>query len=134
MTSFDAFHIGDQLISKVQAQGVKDAEVFAEEIIATHIRAFDGKIESTRAISTQGIGLRVIVDGRRGYSFASTVSTEQLADLAERAISRDHLTQPDSANQFPDAQATDELPGIFHYHMSEIPIEQKIELALATER
>jgi PmbA protein len=131
MTGEDALRRAERVIAPARAAGADEAEVFVEEVAATHVRVFDGAVDSLRTTRSRGFGLRVVVGGRPGYAFAAG---DKLGDLADRAVRSAHLTHPDPGSGLPAVVAAAPVPEACQQTMSEVPLEDKIAAALAMER
>ncbi|MEZ5215963.1 MAG: TldD/PmbA family protein [Ilumatobacteraceae bacterium] len=72
-----------------QAGHGEQVEAYVGRSSETEIRVYEGEIENFTAAQTQGIGIRVIRDGRTGFAYAGTLepsAIEQvLADARENA-------------------------------------------------
>ena len=67
---------------KIIALGREDEQI---EIVAVHeqeteIRVYEGEIESFTASESQGVGIRVIQDGRQGMAYAGTLDDQILKE------------------------------------------------------
>ena len=51
----------------------------------TEVRAYEGEIESLTVAESQGIGVRVIKDGRQGFAYAGTLEENELLEVLSEA-------------------------------------------------
>jgi len=56
----------------------------------TEVRAYEGEVESLTSAESQGVGVRVVRDGRQGFAYAGTLDPDALAEVLAEA--RDNLT------------------------------------------
>lgn len=56
----------------------------------TEIRVFDGDVESLSSAQSQGVGIRVIVDGRQGFAYAGSLDESAIAETLSDA--RDNVS------------------------------------------
>ena len=71
----------------------EQVEAFVVHETETEVRAYAGEIESFTRAESQGVGVRVIVDGKQGYAYAGTLDDTALQETL-RAVSYTHLTLP----------------------------------------
>jgi PmbA protein len=124
------------------AAGLIDRALPGEQIEAyvsrggeTQVRVYEGSVEKFVAAESEGVGVRVIRDGRTGFAYAGTLDDAAVAEvLAEARDNVDFgtvdewagLAEPDGVAVTEQELWSDELAGF--------PNERKIELALELER
>ena len=54
------------------AKDGEQVEAFVVHERETEVRAYEGEIESLSSAESQGIGVRVVVDGKQGYAYAGS--------------------------------------------------------------
>ncbi len=62
----------------------------------TEIKAYDGEIESLSSAQSQGVGIRVIADGRQGFAYAATFDDDVLAETIAEARDNAAFATPDA--------------------------------------
>jgi PmbA protein len=62
------------------ARDNEQVEVYAVHDRETEVRAYDGEVESFSSAESQGIGVRVVVDGKQGFAWAGTLDADVLAE------------------------------------------------------
>ena len=101
----------------------------------TEVRAYEGEVESLTSAESQGVGVRVVRDGRQGFAYAGTLDPDALAEVLAEA--RDNLTfaTPDEhcALAEPDGVEVAELD-LYRATLVDHPTEAKVALALDLER
>ena len=101
----------------------------------TEVRAYEGEVESLTSAESQGVGVRVVRDGRQGFAYAGTLDSDALAEVLAEA--RDNLTfaTPDEhcALAEPDGVKPAELD-LYRATLVDHPTEAKVALALDLER
>jgi len=74
------------LVRKIagEAKPGEQVEAYAARSQGTDIKVFGGEVESLAAENTEGVGVRVVVDGRQGFAWAGTLDPAIVAEtLAE---------------------------------------------------
>ena len=63
-----------------QARTGEQVEAFLGRSQHTAVKVFDGAVESLSSADTQGVGVRVIVDGRQGFAYAASLEGPIIAE------------------------------------------------------
>ena len=116
------------------AEDGEAVEAYAEESRRTQVRARGGEVESMSSAETRGVGIRVIVEGRLGYGYASDPSSQEVGRALAKARANAGLATPDEGNALPPAGSAPGLPGIFREGQLSVPTDRKVTLALELER
>lgn len=77
----------DWLIEKAKERNCEFAEARYVSKKGSYVRAQDGRIEELSSGETQGIGIRVIVNGKWGFASSSSLDKKVLLSALESAIS-----------------------------------------------
>ncbi len=117
------------------ARDGEQVEVYAVHDRETEVRAYDGAVESFSSAESQGIGVRVIVDGRQGFAWAGTLADDVLAEtLADARDNARFGTYDEHAGiASPDDVAPVHLE-LFDPALVTYPTDRKIDLAVDLER
>lgn len=83
------------VLDQALAAGADAAEGYFENTRRTTIRVQDGKTESLTRADDSGLGLRVLVDHRIGFSATSRVGRDELAAFAREAVELARLATAD---------------------------------------
>ncbi len=129
----DYIKLTNDLVAKALEFGAGDAEVYLETGRNLSIQVLNGEIDTIEEASTAGIGFRVIVDGKIGFSHCNDFNENALEDTLKRAIEFAKLTSPDENNVLPADFGVTEIQGLYDPQIAEIPMEKKIEMALKVE-
>ena len=125
--------ICEQIVSKAKdGEQIEAVAVYGKE---TEVRAYEGEIESLTTAESQGVGIRVVKDGRQGFAHAGTFTPEDLVETLNEA--RDNLVfatpdefcgvaEPDGIKPVDLDVYNDELVGV--------STEEKVATALELER
>ena len=130
------------LVRKIagEAKPGEQVEAYAARSKGTEIKVFGGEVESLTAENVEGVGVRIVVDGRQGFAWAGTldpdVVSETLAEARDNAGfgSIDEylgLPGPDDAVD----PGTDRAPlDLWREALLATPADDKVTLALDLER
>lgn len=129
----DLLDVVDRVVGR--AEGSEQIEAVAVRGTDTEIRVYEGEIESLSSAQSQGVGIRVVVGGRQGFSYAATFDPDVLAEaLAEaRDNARFASVDDDQGLAEPDGVAPPELD-LYRESLQQFPTDQKVQLALDLER
>jgi len=133
-------------LSKEFAAGVADSAVqrgaSAAEVIIRQRTEFSvgvrlGEVETLQESTDQGLGLRVLIEGRQASVSGSDFSADAVKSLIEDAVELARLTSPDDTAGLPDPQElATSFPDLDLWDDAIVDLspEDQIELALRTER
>jgi PmbA protein len=133
MNGDDLLAIVDRVVD--QAGVGEHVEAFVSRGGETEVRVYEGEVEHFVAAQAEGIGIRVVRDGRTGFAYAGTLDDDAIAEVLAEA--RDNvqfgtvdewagLADPDGVPQTDQSLWNDEL--------DEFPTEAKIQLAKDLEK
>lgn len=123
----------EQLVDKCLRQGADSAEVYLQTGRNLSIRVRNSDIETIQEASSGGVGFRVIVDGKMGFSHSNDLSRKALEDTLSQAIAFAKLTTPDESNILPSDKGITDVGGLFDPEIANISMDRKIEMALEVE-
>jgi PmbA protein len=112
-------------------------EAYAVRTSETDIEVFDGHVESLSIAGVEGVGVRVVHDGRQGFAWAGSldeaVVRETLADARDNA----QFAEPDEWNGLATlddvASATPPELDLWRESLLTVDTERKVELVLALD-
>lgn len=113
----------------------EQVEAFVVHERETEVRAYEGEVESLTSAESQGIGVRVVRDGRQGYAYAGTLDERALTETLQEARDNAGFAQADEFNGVaePDGMEPAELP-LFDAALEEFSVDEKVALAIDLER
>jgi PmbA protein len=129
----DLLALGDRVVAMAgPGEQVEAVVVHGRD---TEIRVYEGQIESLSSAESQGVGIRVVVDGKQGFAYAGTfddtVLAETLADARDNAAFGTFDEYQGLAE--PDGVAIPDLD-LYREALAEFPADKKVDLALELER
>ncbi len=125
--------IADRVIN--QAATGEQLEAFVSRGGETEVRVYEGDVEHFVSAQSEGIGIRVIREGRTGFAYAGTLDEAAIVEVLAEA--RDNvefgtadewagLAEPDGV------EPTDQV--LWNDELAEFPADQKIDLAKELEK
>jgi PmbA protein len=125
--------IGDRVVAMAQAGEQVEAVVVSGR--DTEIRVYEHEIESLSTAESQGVGVRLIKDGRQGFAYAGTLDDDVLAEAVADARDNAAFGSFDEHQGLaePDGVAIPELD-LYREELAAFSTEAKIDLALELER
>lgn len=128
----ELLEVGDRVVAL--AQGGEQVEAVVLRSSDTEVRVYEGEIESFSSAQSQGVGVRVIVDGRQGFAYAGTLDDDVLAETVAEARDNAAFGEPDEFNGLatPDGVAVAELD-LYREGLLSVPTDDKISLAQELE-
>ena len=133
MSAEELLELADKVVA--QAAAGEQIEAYVSRGGETDVRIYEGDIEHFVSAQSEGIGVRVIRDGRTGFAYAGTLDPSAVDEVLAEA--RDNvafgtvdewagLAEPDGVARTPQPLWNDAL--------AEFPTADKIELAKELER
>jgi PmbA protein len=125
--------IGDRVVA--QARPGEQVEALVVRGVDTEIRVYEADIESLSSAQSQGVGIRVIVDGKQGFAYAATFDDDVLAETLADARDNAGFGTFDEYQGLaePDGVALPKLD-LYRPSLAACPTDRKIEMALELER
>jgi PmbA protein len=117
-----------------RAKSGEGVEAWAEQITETTVRAYEGEVESLTSASSEGVGIRVVSDGRLGYAYTAEVTEEGITACLEDARANLDVSSPDPGNVLPEAQEIEPLDGIFDPRLVDTNPERKVAFAIDLDK
>ncbi|MDQ3945995.1 MAG: TldD/PmbA family protein [Actinomycetota bacterium] len=119
----------------------EQVEAYVARSRSTEVKVFGGEVESVSSATIDGVGVRVVVDGRQGYAWAGSLDPDIVAETLEEA--RDNagfgspdehhgLASPADAVRPPDMAETQ--LDLWREGLAAVPADAKVALALDLER
>jgi hypothetical protein len=116
------------------ARSGEQVEAFAMWEREASVRAYDGEVESFTAAELNGVGIRVIVEGRQGFAYCGTLDEDAIRDALADARDNARYAEPD---EFAGLAQPDGVPvprlDLFDARLLDVPADRKIALALELE-
>lgn len=129
----ELLELGDRVVAL--AKPGEQIEAVAVRGLDTEIKVYEGEIESLSSAQSQGVGIRVIADGRQGFAYAGTFDDEVLSETLAEARDNATFGTPDEHLGLAenDGVAKADLD-LWSEALVELPAERKVALALEMER
>jgi PmbA protein len=122
---------------KAVARGASAADVVIRQRTELSVGVRLGEVETLKESTDQGLGLRVLIDGRQASVSGSDFSRDAVMSLIDEAVELARLTSPDDTAGLPEAEelATD-IPDLALYDdgIEKLSTEEQIEMAIRAER
>jgi PmbA protein len=125
--------LGDRVVAMAAAG--EQVEAVVVRGLDTEIKVYEGEVESLSSAQSQGLGVRVVKDGRQGFAYAGALDDDVLAEtLAEARDNARFGTFDEFAGLAePDGVAPAEL-ALWSDALASFPADHKVALALELER
>lgn len=122
------------MVNRCLRLGADAAEVYLQTSRNLSVRVRNADIETVQEAAARGVGFRVFVDGRMGFSHCNDFSDRALDDTIRRAVAFAKLTSPDDNNVLPSNMSHIDIEGMYDPSIVEVPMDTKIQMALDLER
>ena len=129
----DLLDIADRVIA--QATRGEQVEAYVSRGDETEVRVYGGAVEHFVSARSEGIGIRVICDGRTGFAYAGTLDTNAIAEVLAEA--RDNV-EFGTVDEWAGLAEPDGVPmteqSLWNDALAEFDTESKIALAKELEK
>ncbi len=113
----------------------EQVEAYVSRGNSTSVRVYNAEIESFSSAQEEGVGIRVIVDGRQGFAYAGSLDLEVLQETLSEARDNAGFAERD---EFVMLAEPDGVPfadiDLFNPALLDVPTEKKIDLAFELEK
>lgn len=118
-----------------QARPGEQIEVVAMHGRDTEVRVFNGEVESFSAAESQGVGVRIVANGRQGFAYAGTFDRDVLDETVAEARDNAAFGTYDEHVGLAEPDGVEPSPlELFDPALLELATDRKIELAIELER
>jgi PmbA protein len=128
--------LAKRAVDAALAAGAGDAEAAAQDSVGREIRVFEGEVESLTEAGERGLGVRVWIDGRVGYSYGTDLGDNGIAAIASGAVEAARVADSDEFAAAPDPPDGEpaEIAGLRDPGLEGWSNERRVELAQEIER
>src|SRR5215510_1988070 len=133
LTKEFASDIADEAVKR----GATAAEAILRQRTEFSVAVRLGEVEKLKQSTDQGVGIRVLIDGRQASVSGSDLSQDAITSLIGEAVELARLTSPDDSAGLPDPQELAvTIPDLDLYDeaIEKLTPEEQIEMALRAER
>lgn len=118
-----------------QALAGEQIEAFVARGGETEVRVYQGDVEHFVSAQSEGIGIRVIRNGRTGFAYAGTLDDQAVTEVLDQARANVDFGTVDenAALAEPDGVPTTEQ-ALWNDDLADFPTDQKIDLAKELEK
>jgi PmbA protein len=118
-----------------QAGPGEQIEAYVGRSVDTAVRVYEGDIEQLQSAQSEGIGIRVIKDGRVGFAYGGVLDDRSVAEVLAEARDNVAFGTPDewAGLATPDGVTPPELD-LWRDELATFPTNDKVALALELER
>lgn len=113
----------------------EQVEAYVSRDRETSIRVYEGEVEQFTSAQSEGIGVRVIRDGRTGFAYAATLDRDEVAALLDEARDNAAFGSPDewAGLAHPDGVPVSPLE-LWNEALASYATEPKIDMTKELER
>ena len=109
-------------------------EIYWERKKKLKIETSDEKVENLSTSTESGLSLRVLKDGKVGFSYTSDLKQETLSKLVSDAVQMCNAQVPDRGNRLVDELKKSQAESVFDKEGVGRSLEEKIEFAISLEK
>lgn len=122
-----------KLVNRCLKLGADDAEVYLQVSRNLSVNILNGEIETIEEASSHGVGFRLFVDGKMGFSHCNDFSNNSFDDTIRKALAFARLTTTDPNNVLPSENSVADVKDLFDPEIASVSMEEKIKKATLLE-
>lgn len=123
----------ERALATARAHGAQQADALYGEDESLSLDVFEGQVKNLERSDSAGLGLRVLVDGRPGYSFTERLSVEAIDRAARDAVALSQFTEPLPIDLPETSIVSDDDLGLWSESVKGFTPEAMLELCLEAE-
>ena len=125
--------LADRVVA--QAGAGEQVEAFVSRDVETDIRIYEGEVEHFVSAQSEGIGIRVIRNGRTGFAYAGTLDLAAIAEVLAEARDNVEFGTPDEWAGLAEPDGVDVVPQeLWSEQLASYGTDKKITLTKELER
>ena len=132
-TTGELLELADRVVA--QAAAGEHVEAFVSRGGETEVRVYQGEVEHFVSAQSEGIGIRVIKDGRTGFAYAGTLDESAVAEVLAEARENVQFGTPDEFAGLAEPDGVEPTEqSLWNDDLASYATEKKIDLAKDLER
>ena len=125
--------IADRVVA--QARPGEQIEAYVSRAGETEVRVYEGSVEHFVSAQSEGVGIRIVRDGRTGFAYAGTLDEAAMAEVLAEARDNVQFGTPDEWAGLAEPDGVEPVPQtLWDDRLAAYPTERKIEIAKELER
>jgi len=124
----------EKLVKRCKTLGADAAEVYLQTSRNLSVEILNSEVETIQESASQGVGFRVFVEGKMGFSHCNDFSDKSLDDTILKAVAFARLSTSDPDNILTDDKGVSAVNGLFDPGIAAETMEKKIKMALDLEK
>jgi PmbA protein len=117
------------------AGGGEQVEAVVVRGLDTEIKVYGGEVESLASAQSQGIGIRVVVDGRQGFAYAGSLDPSVISETLAEARDNARFATVDEFAGLAEPDGVDRpVLDLFRPGLGSHPTDAKVALAVELEK
>lgn len=126
-------HLAQRIVAG--ARDGEQVEAYVSWTRDTHVRAFEGGIESLSSAESTGVGVRVVAGHRQGFAYVGSLDEPSAREaLAEARDNASFATEDEFAGLAEPDGVTAEALDLWRDELADFPADEKTAIALDLER
>jgi PmbA protein len=121
--------VAEDAVNKAKKMGAQLAEAYISSTKELNIDVREARVETMKLAEERGLGLRVVRDGRTGFSFSTDLSPLGIDEVSRQALANCEKTAADPYNTLPPPGRAYSDLDIYDPAIREATVEHKIEMA-----
>ena len=126
----DPIELGENALKKASEFGADEAEVFFQRDKTTELEIQRNDIQTLNYTSDFGMGIRVIIDKKLGFSYTNVLTEEKIESALKKAVSLAKNNIPDKDwLDLPHAKSYPKIENLYDKRIEEIDSSEIVDIA-----
>jgi PmbA protein len=125
--------LAEQVVAAARARGADAAEAYLQAGRTLSIEVRNGSLETVQEAASQGVGVRVFVQGRMAFASCNDLKPAAVDAAVARAIAFARSTTADPSNVLPTETGVTPVEGLHDPSFGRVAMTRKIDLATRLE-
>ena len=129
----DLLDLADRIVAR--AEPGEQIEAYVARGSSTEVRVYGGEVEHFVSAASEGVGIRIIKDGRTGFAHAGTLEAQSIDEVLAEARENVAFGTPDEWAGLAEPDGVEPQPqSLWSEELARFATTDKVELALELER
>ena len=125
--------LADSIVGKAKAG--EQIEAYVSRGCETSVRVYEGEVEHFVSAQSEGIGIRIIKDGRTGFAYAGTLESDAITEVLAEARDNVQFGTVDEWAGLADPDGVAQIPQKFwDEELANYPTDKKIAITKELEK
>lgn len=125
--------VAEAAVERARRRGAQQAEAYISSSRELSVEVRNGGVETLKQAGERGLGLRVLLHNRMGFSYTTDLTPAGIEEVVERALANCRMAAEDPYLQLPGPSGVYPRLDLYDPQIVGVPVKEKIRLAQLME-